>query len=68
MRRWRMVLAGAALTAATLATSGPAYAMNANSLCRIVTNQARRALHESGENMNREFNQERNEICGSLDK
>lgn len=69
MRRFRVVLAAAALAAPMFLTAGPAQAANINSVCRQVTNDARRLLpKEPGANLNRAFNQERNEICGSLPK
>ncbi|MGH9266387.1 MAG: hypothetical protein ACRD1D_17010 [Acidimicrobiales bacterium] len=70
MRRLRVVLAAAALTAPMLvAAAGPAQALNTNSVCRQVTNDARRLLPKApGANLNQAFNQDRNETCGSLPK
>jgi type II secretory pathway component PulL len=72
MRRWRVVLAGAALAASTLVTAGPAQAANDNSQCRVASNQARAALRQLipkelwGE-FNKQFTKVRNDVCGSLD-
>lgn len=70
MRRFRVVLAAAALAAPIFVTAaGPAQALNANSVCRQVTNDARRLLpKEPGANLNQAFNQDRNTRCGSLPK
>jgi hypothetical protein len=68
MRRWRIVLAGAAVAVGTVITSGPVHAVNTNSVCRVVTNEARRLLQDSGVQDNQAFNRDRNEICGSLPK
>lgn len=76
MRRWRIVLAGAAVVVPMFLAVGPASAdpgnanfgaMNDNARCRVVTNLVRQAAHEaSDENFNQEINQVRNEFCGSL--
>ena len=67
MRRWRMVLAGAALTVPALVAVTPAQAANNNSACRQVTNLIRQEVHEVM-NLNQELNRFRNEFCRSLDK
>lgn len=71
MRRWRIVLAGAAIAASTFAGISPAQAvpnleaMSDNARCRWTTNEIRKALPE-GENLNGEWNQIRNAFCKSL--
>lgn len=73
MRRWRIVLAGAA-AASTFVGMTPAQAvpnleaMSDNAKCRYVTNEVRKELHEPGEqNYNQVFNQFRHDFCGALD-
>ena len=68
MRRWRMVLAGAALMVPTVVVATPVHAANANSVCRQVTNIVRQAVHENVGNFHQEINQFRNEFCKSLPK
>ena len=74
MRRWRIVLAGAAVAASTFVGITPAQAvpnleaMSDNARCRYVTNEVRKGLHEPGEqNFNQLLNQIRNDFCGTLD-
>ena len=67
MRRWRKVLAGAALVVPTFLGAAPVHADETNAACRRITNLVRRLVHEmSDENLNKEFNQIRNEVCKSL--
>lgn len=74
MRRWRILLAGAAIAFPTFVGAGPAQATNENAECRVFTNQLRGLLREAitdpelRREFNREFNQFRNEFCGSLDE
>ena len=71
MRRWRIVLAGAAMAASLFAGATPALAapnleaMSENARCRWVTNEIRKALPD-GENLNGEWNRARNAFCKSL--
>ena len=72
MRRWRIVLAGAAMAASTFVGITPAHAapnleaMSENARCRWVTNEIRKGLH-GVDNFNREWNEFRNAFCKSLD-
>jgi hypothetical protein len=67
MRRWRMVLAGAALVVPTFLGAAPVHADETNAACRRLSNLVRQLVHESSdENVNREFNRVRNEVCKTL--
>ncbi len=67
MRRWRMVLAGAALMVPAAVAATPVQVDETNSVCRRFSNLARQAIHEvSDENLNKEFNHLRNEVCKNL--
>ena len=66
MRRWSMVMASAAFVMGTVVAAGPVEAGVGNAVCRHVTNDARRLVHDAGLQMNQELNQERNSICKNL--
>ena len=67
MRRWRMVLAGAALVVPTFLGAAPVHADETNAACRRISNLVRQLVHESSEeNLNKEINQIRNAVCKSL--